>query len=476
LFKDFFDATQQLHEQDLVLAYHDRSDGGLFTTLVEMSFAGRCGIEIMLDDICPSPNLPDVISTLFNEELGAVFQVRKTDEIRFKACFATCGPPPGLIHKIGRVSTKSSTQNIAIYHGAEPIYRSTRAHLQQLWSNTSYWLQRLRDNPFCADSEYFHIPDSSNPGLSYNLTFSPKDDINTYTASVLSYVRPSSRPRVAILRDQGTNGHAEMAFAFDACGFTAIDVHMSDLLSPQPHKTHLGANIDLSSFSGLALCGGFSFGDCLGAGQGWAKSILFHPATRAKFAAFFARPDTFTLGVCNGCQVLSKLKELIPGAESWPSFERNESEQYEARFCMVQISEPPASAAMKPSVFFHGMSGSSFPISVAHGEGRATFSAKNKPLDDSLAKSFYHSHLAPIQYVDNKTLAPTTIYPFNPNGSPEGIAGVRSVDGRVLAMMPHPERTILKGVGSWMPDDYVKEWDDYGPWIRLFQSARRWIG
>ncbi|OCT52463.1 Phosphoribosylformylglycinamidine synthase [Cladophialophora carrionii] len=493
LFKDFFDATQQLHEQDLVLAYHDRSDGGLFTTLVEMSFAGRCGIEIMINDICPTPRTPDVISCLFNEELGAVFQVRKSDENRFKACFATCGPPPGLIHKIGRVSTKSSQQNLAIYHGGKLIYRTTRAQLQQKWSNTSYWMQQLRDNPACADAEYKGILDDADPGLSYNLTFNPKENINTYRASLLNYVRPTARPRVAILRDQGTNGHAEMAFAFDAAGFTAIDVHMSDILSPSAHQTHLGVDHDLSSFVGLALCGGFSFGDCLGAGQGWAKSILFHPATRTKFKHFFERKDTFTLGVCNGCQVLSKLKELVPGAEKWPSFERNESEQYEARVCMVKVSDPPPESGMPPSVFFHGMAGSSLPIAVAHGEGRASFTTdtprsviplgSRKTLDAQMAHDFAYANLAPLRYVDNHTLAPTTNYPANPNGSPAGIAGVRSHDGRVLALMPHPERTVLGGIGSFIPEGKVLdekggfgEWGEYGPWMRLFQSARRWVG
>ena len=482
LLKDFFDATQQLHEQEFVLAYHDRSDGGLFTTLAEMAFAGRCGIEINIAGICASPNTPDVLSCLFNEELGAVFQVRKSDEQRFKACFATCGPPPGLIHKIGRVSSKSSTQNMAIYHNAKLIHRSPRSHLQRLWSNTSYWMQSLRDNPGCASTEYDHVSNDALSGLRYKLAFNPKDSILPYTSSVLNYIRPTSRPRVAILRDQGTNGHSEMAFAFDAAGFAAIDVHMSDLLNPQTHRTHLGPNNDLSTFAGLALCGGFSFGDCLGAGQGWAKSILFHPNTRDKFRAFFARSDTFTLGVCNGCQVLSKLSDLIPGAENWPSFERNESEQYEARFTMVKITDPPTSANMPPSVFFHGMAGSSMPISVAHGEGRASFTAlPDKAQKSGLAQDFCGQHLAPLRYVDNSTLEPTEIYPFNPNGSPEGIAGVRSKDGRVLAMMPHPERTILAGVGSWYPrdeDEGLPEggWGDYGPWVRMFQSARKWVG
>jgi phosphoribosylformylglycinamidine synthase len=496
LLKDFFDATQQLHEQDLVLAYHDRSDGGLFTTLAEMSFAGRCGIEIMINTICPTPNTSDVISTLFNEELGAVFQVKQSDENRFKACFATCGPPPNLIHKIGRVSTKSSQQNIVIYHGGKLVHRATRAQLQQKWSNTSYWMQRIRDNPASADVEYGKIMDDADPGLSYNLTYNPKENINTYRASLLNYVRPTARPRVAILRDQGTNGHAEMAFAFDAAGFTAVDVHMSDILSPSAHQTHLGVDHDLSSFVGLALCGGFSFGDCLGAGQGWAKSILFHSTTRQKFQAFFDRKDTFTLGVCNGCQVLSKLKELIPGAERWPSFERNESEQYEARVCMVKISDPVAANGMTPSVFFNGMNGSSLPIAVAHGEGRASFTTdpttsasvvphggNRKSIEAQLAHDFCYANLAPVRYVDNKSLAPTTEYPANPNGSPGGIAGVRSHDGRVLALMPHPERTILGGVGSFIPEGKMRDdkggfgdWGEYGPWMRIFQSARRWVG
>ena len=482
LLKYFFDATQKMHEQGIVLAYHDRSDGGLFTTLAEMSFAGRCGIEINFDNkTCASTQLPDLLSTLFNEELGAVFQVRKSDEQRFKACFATCGPPDGLIHKIGRVSTKSSKQEIVIYNGPKLVYRATRSDLQRLWSNTSYWLQSIRDNPACAKTENDDIVNDANPGLSYKLTFDPKENINSYSSSVLSYIRPSSRPRVAILRDQGTNGQAEMAFAFDAAGFAAIDVHMSDLLTPQSHRTHLGPNVDLASFAGLALCGGFSFGDCLGAGQGWAKSILFHPETRQKFKAFFERPDTFTLGACNGCQVLSKLKEIIPGAEAWPSFERNESEQYEARYCMVKVTDVPASSGMQPSVFLHGMSGSAFPIAVAHGEGRTSFtsavsiSEASRVENDGLAERFCHEHLAPIQYVNNWSLSPTITYPFNPNGSPAGIAGVRSRDGRVLAMMPHPERTILGGIGSWMPER-SKDWGDHGPWLRLFQSARRWVG
>jgi phosphoribosylformylglycinamidine synthase len=259
-----------------------------------------------------------------------------------------------------------------------------------------------------------------------------------------------------------------MAFAFHCAGFAAIDVHMTDILS---HR------VSLSTFVGMAACGGFSYGDVLGAGQGWAKSVLLHPETRAEFKTFFERKDTFTLGVCNGCQFLSKLKAIVPGSSDWPSFERNVSEQYEARFCMVKITEPPKEVGMSPSVFFHGMNGSSFPVAVAHGEGRVSFG------EGSNMQALTSRHLAPLRYVDNRTLQPTMAYPFNPNGSPEGIAGVRSADGRVLALMPHPERTVLGGIGSWIPDarmgirDEGEEgWGDFGPWIRLFQSARRWVG
>ncbi|EAS30991.3 phosphoribosylformylglycinamidine synthase [Coccidioides immitis RS] len=462
LFKDFFDATQQLQEAGVVLAYHDRSDGGLFTTLAEMMFAGRCGVQIMLDDICSSPNVKDVMETLFNEELGAVFQVRKKDEGVFRSCFATCGPPPGLLFRIGRVAEKSK-QNMAIYYGATLIYRNSRANLQQTWSNTSYQMQKLRDNPAAAEQEYENILDDNNAGLSYNLTFDPKDPAMPLLSSLSARFSPfAAKPKVAILREQGVNSQAEMAFAFNIAGFSAVDVHMTDIIS---------GKVSLSSFVGIAACGGFSYGDVLGAGQGWAKSVLLHNDTRREFKSFFERPDTFTLGVCNGCQFLSRLKDLIPGARDWPSFERNESEQYEGRVCMVRIFDSDQSS---PSVFLHGMNGTSLPIAVAHGEGRASFA--NTP--GVAAEDIVKHNLAPIRYVDNTTLKPTMRYPFNPNGSPEGIAGVRSMDGRVLALMPHPERTIMNGVGSWFPGDNAMsaEWGDIGPWGRIFYSARRWVG
>ncbi|OCK79738.1 phosphoribosylformylglycinamidine synthase [Lepidopterella palustris CBS 459.81] len=460
ILKDYYDAIEQLHEAGIVLAYHDRSDGGLFTTLVEMMFAGRCGLEIMLDGICRSSNTKDVMEALFNEELGAVFQVRRKDEIEFHRSFATCGPPPGMIKKIGRVPA-ASKQEISFRYGIDVVYRNTRQALQQRWAATSHQMQRLRDNPACADAEYGNINDNSDPGLSYKLTFNPKDNILPLATTITSVF--TSKPRVAILREEGVNGQAEMAFAFTVAGFSAIDVHMTDILS---------GRVSLASFVGLAACGGFSYGDVLGAGQGWAKSVLLHPDARKEFKDFFERKDTFSLGVCNGCQFLSKLKELIPGAGFWPSFERNMSEQYEARVCMVEVLDPPG-PGNTPSVFLHGMHGSALPIVTAHGEGRATFppAATSAATPDAL----FEQGLVAMRYVDNY-LKPTEKYPFNPNGSPQGITGVRTPDGRCLALMPHPERTILREVASWVPRGKAEEWGEFGPWVRMFKSARRWVG
>lgn len=458
IFRDFFDATQTMQEAGIILAYHDRSDGGLFTTLAEMMFAGRCGVEVMLDNICPTTDSHKVVETLFTEELGAVFQVRKKHEMQFRSCFATCGPPGGLIHKIGRVSEKSK-QNLAIYKGATLLYRNSRANLQQTWATTSYHMQKIRDNAACADQEFTNILDDADPGLSWKPTFDPKDRAMPVLASLSQWSPFSNKPRVAILREQGVNSQAEMAFAFNVAGFSAVDVHMTDIIS---------GRVSLSTFAGLAACGGFSYGDVLGAGQGWAKSVLLHDNTRQEFQSFFERPDTFALGVCNGCQFLSRLKELIPGAANWPSFERNASEQYEGRVAMVRVSDPDQS---NPSVFFHGMNGSALPIAVAHGEGRASFA----PSSSTTAESFVRDGLAPVQFVDNATLKPTMKYPYNPNGSPEGIAGVRTPNGRVLAIMPHPERTVMNGIASYLPDE-AKEWGEIGPWGRVFFSARRWVG
>jgi phosphoribosylformylglycinamidine synthase len=315
-------------------------------------------------------------------------------------------------------------------------------------------MQRLRDSPACADAEHSLIANDSEAGLSYNLTFNPTSHLTLPSAF------PHRRPAVAILREQGVNGHAEMAFAFHVAGFTPVDVHMTDLLS--------GA-VDLADFTGLAACGGFSYGDCLSAGQGWAMSVLHNARLRKMFQAYFERKDTFTLGVCNGCQFLSKLQALIPGAEGWPSWQTNESEQYEARLCMVEILDPrPEEGA---SIFFRNMVGSKFPVAVAHGEGRASF-RKMEKVDERDA-------MTALRYVHPTTLLPTTQYPYNPNGSPGGLAGVKSKDGRVLALMPHPERAVLADCVSWVPSDERERWRDgagQGPWAKMFEGVREWVG
>ena len=457
LIRDYFDAMEQLQDMGIVLAYHDRSDGGLFTTLAEMMFAGRCGLEIMTDSLSSSKSTGAIMEALFSEELGGVFQVRKRDEIEFNRAFASCGPPRGLIKRIGRVPA-SKKQELVIYHYNGLIFRASRAQLQQRWAATSYHIQRLRDNPECADAEYASILEDLDPGLSYNLSFSAKD----YILPLSTYVPASLRnkPKVAVLREQGINGASEMAYAFMNAGFDPIDIHMTDIFS---------GRISLSAFSGLAACGGFSYGDVLGAGQGWAKSVLLNPRIRKEFQNFFERADTFSLGVCNGCQFFTRLKSLIPGADAWPVFERNASEQYEARVCMVEILDSPLNVpGARSNIFLHGMSGSSLPIAVAHGEGRASFP------DTSHAQNLLDAGLVAMRYVDNH-LQPTERYPANPNGSPLGIAAVQSRNGRVMAMMPHPERVVLVA-GSYVPDNIKAEWKDFGPWIRLFQSARRWVG
>ncbi|KAL8953847.1 MAG: hypothetical protein Q9222_000293 [Ikaeria aurantiellina] len=453
--KDYFDALDQLHESGVVLAYHDIADGGLFTTLAEMMFAGRCGLHIILDDLSSTSSTAATLSSLFNQELGAVFQVREGDEIKFERGFATCGPPDGLIKRIGRVAP-SGHQELVIYHKAQLVYRESRAKLQQFWAATSHQIQRRRDSPACADEEYAAIADFGDPGLSYRLTFHPAENILPFTTKISS--RFVQKPRVAILREQGTNGQSEMAFAFMTAGFSAIDVHMTDLIS---------GRVSLSSFVGLAACGGFSHGDVLGAGRGWACSVLHRPAVRSEFSNFFERKDTFALGICNGCQFLSHLKELIPGTEGWPEFRRNQSEVYEARFPMIRINSPPSPHS---SVFLHGMHGSCLPIPSAHGEGRAHFSSPS-----ALQSLQEHGQIA-LQYIDNRTLQPTESYPANPNGSTMGLCAVKNRDGRVLAMMPHPERVVMGGIGSWIPDGKGEEWGNVGPWGRMFFSARRWVG
>ena len=431
LLKGFFNAVRDCVVNAWVLAYHDRSDGGLFTTLVEMSFAGRVGLDITLPE--QTDNNDALIARLFSEELGAVLQVADEHVESVLAVFADYGLD-ACISGIGRLNSRDA---LRISGPRGRIFEQARAHLQQVWAETSYRLQALRDNPDCAASEFERIS-QEDPGLNVYLTF----DINEDTAA--PFISRGTRPRLAVLREQGVNGQMEMAAAFDRAGFAAVDVHMSDLVEKR---------IDLSEFQGLVACGGFSYGDVLGAGEGWAKTILYNPGLRAMFSAYFERPETFTLGVCNGCQMLSNLKTLIPGAEAWPRFVRNTSEQFEARVALVKIES-------SPSVLLRGMAGSFLPIAVAHGEGRAEFPvACDAGIDGAV-------HVA-LRYTDNHRQV-TETYPANPNGSPEGLAGVTSSDGRVTIMMPHPERVYRAVTNSWCPRD----WEEDGGWMRLFRNAR----
>jgi phosphoribosylformylglycinamidine synthase len=428
LFKRFFNAIQSLNEQGLILAYHDRADGGLLATVAEMLFAGRLGVDL---DISALGN--DTLSALFNEELGVVLQV-KTAELDHIARLLDQAGLDEFTHVVGQVVPG---QQLRIMQNGTEIYSATRAALQQTWSEVSYRMQALRDNPDCAKQEFECIADDNDPGLSATLSFDVNDNI---AAKFID----AARPKVAILREQGVNGHVEMAAAFDKAGFAAIDVHMTDILS---------GRVSLSHFTGLVACGGFSYGDVLGAGGGWAKSILFNAKARDEFAAFFARSDTFGLGVCNGCQMMSGLKEIIPGAEHWPPFKRNTSEQFEARVAMVKVQD-------SPSIFFKGMAGSLLPVVVAHGEGRAEFDGQN-PADVDIALSF----------VDNYGQE-TVAFPANPNGSPLGITGLTTRDGRFTIMMPHPERCFRAVQNSWHPAD----WQEDAAWLRMFRNARVWVG
>ncbi len=426
MLKRCFDVVQDLIQQKLLLAMHDRSDGGLLVTLLEMAFAGRCGLDIDIQALGSDP-----LPVLFSEELGLVLQVRHfdTDDVMRLLHDAGLASHSHLLGSIGEAG------QIVIRSGEQLLVQRSRSALQQIWSETTYRMQALRDNPDCAEEEFAAIA-ADDPGLHASLGFDPEQDI---AAPYLEL----SRPRMAILREQGINGQQEMAWAFHKAGFECVDVHMSDILS--------GA-VSLDQFKGLAACGGFSFGDVLGAGEGWAKSILFHSRARDQFQAFFQRDDSFALGVCNGCQMLSNLKELIPGADHWPHFVRNRSEQFEARFVMVEVAE-------SRSILLQGMAGSRMPIAVAHGEGRAEYAAGVEP-----------GRGVALRFVDNKGNIARR-YPFNPNGSPDGITGLTNDDGRVTIMMPHPERVVRTVQNSWHPDD----WGEDSPWMRLFRNARVWI-
>ncbi len=430
--KNFFAAIQRLNADGKLLAYHDRSDGGLFLTLVEMAFAGHCGLNVNLDGLAG-----DVASSLYNEELGAVVQVRAAEADAIASSFKQV--LPNCIHIIGDVTVGNE---VVIKQAGKAVFEASRVDLHRAWSETTYQMQKMRDNPVCAQQEYDRILNKSDAGLHAKLTFDPSENI------AAPYIASGVRPKMAILREQGVNGQTEMAAAFDRAGFATYDVHMSDIIS---------GRVSLKEFAGFVACGGFSYGDVLGAGEGWAKSILFNSRARDEFSAFFQRQDSFSLGICNGCQMMSNLHSIIPGAEQWPHFVRNKSEQFEARFAMVEVQE-------SPSLFFSGMAGSRMPIAVAHGEGFAEFSSQ------SAVNSVVANHLVTMRFVDNAGVA-TEVYPFNPNGSVQGITGLTTQDGRFSIMMPHPERVFRTVQNSWHPD----AWGEDGAWIRMFRNARKFI-
>jgi phosphoribosylformylglycinamidine synthase len=433
-FKAFFNTTQQLVTEGRLLAYHDRSDGGLFTTVAEMAFAGNCGAKVALDELGE-----DNLAALFNEELGAVIQV--SDE-QYQQVMEAYGEA-GLGDCVKRIGEPTHEDAIVFTRNGNEVLGQSRTHWRTVWAETTHHMQRLRDNPVCADEEFRLKQRADNPGLQADLTFDPSEDI------AAPYIAKGVAPKVAILREQGVNSHYEMAAAFDRAGFEAVDVHMSDILA---------GRVSLEDMQALAACGGFSYGDVLGAGEGWAKSILFNDRAREQFEAFFKRNDTLALGVCNGCQMLSTLKQLIPGTEHWPRFVTNRSERFEARFSLVEVQE-------SQSVFLGDLAGSRMPIAVSHGEGRAEFA---NPQQQSQLEQ---SGQVALRYIDNWGEVAEQ-YPANPNGSPKGITAVTSDDGRVTAMMPHPERVFRTVANSWHPD----EWGEDSPWMRMFRNARKHLG
>ena len=434
--KAFFAVIQGLNADDMLLAYHDRSDGGLLVTALEMAFAGHCGLDLYLDAL--ADNRAEVNAVLFNEELGAVIQVRQDATPEVLAQFSAAG----LGDCVAVIGQPVNGSDVAISFNGEAVFGDQRRLLQRQWAETSYQIQKLRDNAEGAEQEFDTLLDEENPGLSVKLSFDVNDNISA------PHIKKNVRPQIAVLREQGVNGQVEMAAAFDRAGFSAIDVHMSDILA---------GRVDLEDFKGLVACGGFSYGDVLGAGEGWAKSVLFNSRARDNFQAFFERKDSFALGVCNGCQMMSNLHELIPGSEFWPHFVRNKSEQFEARVAMVQVQE-------SASIFLRGMAGTRMPIAIAHGEGHAEFESEEALLEADL------SGCVSMRFVDNYGKV-TEKYPANPNGSPRGITGLTSRDGRVTIMMPHPERVFRAVQNSWKPD----EWQEDGGWLRMFRNARVWV-
>ena len=428
--RHLFGTIRAARDRNLLLAYHDRSDGGVIVTLLEMAFAGHCGLEVFLDGWADN-----ALRALFNEELGAVVQVRVDDHDAFAAIVEANGLA-GMARVVARPKAKLG---IKLYGGDETVAKWNWQKLMGAWHETSHAMQRLRDNPASADAERDWRCDDDDPGLNARLTFDPAEDI------AAPYIATGARPRVAILREQGVNGQVEMAAAFTRAGFDAIDLHMSDLVAGR-HA--------LADFAGFAACGGFSYGDVLGAGRGWAASILYHDGLREQFAAFFTDASKFAVGMCNGCQMLAQLKSIIPGAENWPTFQRNASEQYEARLVTLEVLDAG-------SIMFRGMAGSRIPVVTAHGEGRAMFADGGKA----------GRATACVRFVDNRG-KPTEAFPCNPNGSPEGLAGFTAAAGRVTILMPHPERVFRSAQMSWHP----REWGEDSPWMRMFRNARAFVG
>jgi phosphoribosylformylglycinamidine synthase len=433
LLRQFFAAIVELRAAGLLLAYHDRSDGGLFVTLAEMAFAGHCGVEVDLGAVGHA-----AAASLFSEELGAVIQIRNADAAATSAILER----NGLAAMSRVIGAPTAGYRVLIRADGRTLLDESCVHLRRAWAETSYRMVELRDNPQCAREQHETVTDPADPGLNASLTFDPANDV------AAPYISIGARPTVAILREQGVNSHVEMAAAFHRAGFEPYDVHMTDLFAGRAR---------LDDYRGLVVCGGFSYGDVLGAGEGWAKSILFQPRLRDAFANFFARPETFSLGVCNGCQMMSTLHALIPGAEHWPRFVRNRSEQFEGRLSLVEVVK-------SPSLLFAGMEGSRMPIAVAHGEGFAEFADRNDLAACSEGK------LVTLRFVDNSG-QPTERYPANPNGSPLGITGITTTDGRVTLLMPHPERVYRTVQNSWHPD----EWGEDSPWMRMFRNARVWV-
>ena len=459
LLRTFFVTMRALADSGIVLAYHDRSDGGLFTTVCEMAFAGHCGVSINIDLLTIDPHAEDwgaynikpsqvavqrdelTLKALFCEEAGGVIQVPSAERDAVMQVLRGAGLSK-YANVIGMVNARDE---IEVYRDAKRIWGRPRAALGKAWSEVSMRIASRRDNPICAQAEWDSWDDAADPGLSAVVTFDPQDDI------AAPFVAKGARPKVAVLREQGCNSQIEMAWAFDKAGFEAHDVHMSDLQT---------GRVRLEDFKGLVAVGGFSYGDVLGAGEGWARSILFNEALSAMFGAYFARPDTFGLGVCNGCQMLAALAPMIPGAEHWPRFTRNQSEKYEARLSLVEVLP-------SPSIFLSGMAGSRLPVAVAHGEGFADFRRQG---DAS-------NVLRAMRFVDHHGQA-TEAYPFNPNGSPDGLTAVTTADGRFTALMPHPERVTRNVMLSWHPRLWGEKdsGGSYSPWMRFFRQARVAVG